>query len=213
MGYSALLRSDDKWTDYREDPRYYETLTAAAWGWHNIYKMYVQKPSAFGTIAKLAVIARLQKEMVQHPMEFDDVNARYDRSRWRLAVLVPPGPFSGLHCEHAWAKRRTKQILTSAVPMAIQHGIHPHVIEQAIADILDARQDTVLLATQRTGDLGIKPDRTHDGLGARYADAIRSGRIELVDRLTKKVLTADDALQISQESESKVTEALARLGF
>ena len=93
------------------------------------------------------------------------------------------------------------------MPAALARGIDPLDVAAAIAEVLDARQDTVLLPSDDEAAWGVRSERDGDGLAGRYADV--AGRI--VDRRTGERLSAARIGAIEAERAERVRRALAAL--
>jgi hypothetical protein len=204
---------DGAWRDFRVDA-YAALLHATAYVWvANLAAVRAGSAAlAEGRVARFdaralrAAYKRATVAIPQLPMEVGNNDERFERCRWRHEE-VPVGTPTRAHCEHPWSKKRTREIVEDAVPAALARGIDPLDVAAAIAEVLDARQDTVLLPSDDEAAWGVRSERDGDGLAGRYADV--AGRI--VDRRTGERLSAARIGAIEAERAERVRRALAAL--
>lgn len=176
------IRADRTWTDFRASPRYRQLLDATAWTWIALLRAADegQTHPAIGSEALREALDRATAALPQLPMEFDSGDFRFERSRWRSHLIEPERPMQ-MHCEHPWTKRKTREIVVELYRAGRSCRIAKLV--EAVAIVLDARQDTVLLPSARLRDLGVIADPRKDGFWPRYRNALETSRLRLIDRL------------------------------
>lgn len=201
------VQPDSVWTPCNTDPAFIEALDGTASIWVALLKRSFAEPQRAGL--RLAY-DRAVLALAQLPIEYAGPETRFNRCRWRAAG-VQPGKNPDVHCEHPWTKKRTKTMIWEAAMAALSRGVPDQDIVAAVAALLAARQDTVLLPHKKLTQMGVLSERHHDGLAARYTGAISAGKLELTDRLTGKRLTKDDILEIERISFAQVEASIKAL--
>ncbi len=200
------LASDGDWTDFRTD-RYFALLHATAYIWvANLVAAEAANVAIldgrvhnFDRRAIQAAYKRATLAIPQLPMEVGNVDLRFERCRWRHED-VPTGTPTTTHCEHPWSKKRTRKLVEASVRAAMQRGVDTVTIAEAIAVVLDVRQDTVLMPSDDDKKWGIRNEKEADGLAGRYRDITE----RLVDRKTGDRLTP----QLVAELEAERTQSM-----
>ena len=192
------------WTEYK-DSEYHDTLVATAWTW---VCLIGARLGGVETKAAVAAYDRATLALAQLPMEHGKYGSskRFDRCRWSAPDIDDQG-----HAEHPWAKRITKDILWTEGSAALRRGVAREAMVGSFASILDARQDAVLLPHARVTQLGVLSDRAADGLAGRYAGALETGSLVLIDRASGTRLTVSQAVDISERVDRQVAEGVERL--
>lgn len=199
---------DGEWKSYRT-PGYYEVLLSTAWSWITAIDARVNRPPDITEDAALQSYNRTIITLPQLPLENggSGIEKRFDRSRWRDAsVSVAPG--TKLHSEHPWSKHVTKRMLWEAGSAALLRGARREDLVHPFTEIIDARQDAVLLPHERVSLFGIVSELRADGLLGRYSSPIREGRLTLLDRATGSVVTLEEIEAIEAEIARRTTTAL-----
>lgn len=194
--------------DFRAHPLYAAVLTGTA----SIWLACIEELRRAGGPAPgvEAAYERAVWVLAQLPQEVDDLDARFDRSRWRSADVVPDVDTTNYYCEHPWHKKRTKGIVYGVATHALDHGVSRPEIIQAIADILDARQDTVLLPHAPVRGEGILHESRGDGLAERYVGVAELGT--LIDRRTGQPVTLEQLRGEALRVQNQIVEAATRVG-
>jgi len=209
-----MITADGLWQDYQAHQHYRRLLRATAYTWVRLIKAQrdghdqTQDPDERAAIDQAYTRATLL--VPQLPMEFADNEQRFDRCTWRHSRVVPGPTVEGTYCEHPWAKKWTRDLVEGGVRRAITRDVAEREIVVAIADLLHARQRTVLLPHGRVRELDIESEHRHDGLAARYARVIRDGLI--IDRATGRPLSVDGMQQVEAEVKTMTQRAQQVLG-
>ena len=164
-----VFSADGKWQDFRCDD-YYELLKDTASTWVVLLESLPSSSEAYKRATLL---------LPQLPIEFGDNDKRFDRSRWRHENVVCEQPTTA-HCEHPWTKKKTRKLVEDFFVAARENGMQKKDIVLGVGEILDSRQDTLLLPTMRTKDWGVINKRKADGLVERYSKIAD----KLIDRKT-----------------------------
>ncbi len=199
------LRHDTHWSTYTDEPAYRALLTATA----RVFVALVAARVGRDDLATAEAYGRAVGALCQLPMEYGNAGARFDRSTWRLTDVDPSQPPPKLHCEHPWVKHLTKLLIRHGTEHALKAGVEHVTIEAQVAEILDARQATVVLRHQKTAEAHIRSGK-EDGL-SRYRAPIATER--LIDRASGTPVTLDQMRTIDLTSRARVDAALARLGY
>ncbi len=186
----------DNWTDFRKDSHYREALVGTA-------KAFVALRAALGG-NHTKVYETAVSQLVQAPMEFDGGKRRYLRARWRLAIYeYEDAP----HGEHPWTKKETKALIGRIIDQASAKGIANERLVAAITEILDARQDTVLMTR---GHQYAKAGFIR-GPGDGFIDRYLGTAPPLVDRRDGRLLSDDDVRAIQRQRQARWESALTNL--
>lgn len=209
--YERKYSEDGAWSDYRT-PEYYEVLKSTAWAWLSCIEARITAPGTFSEKAATEAYNRTIITLPQLPLEHggSGIEKRFDRSRWRdVRVCLAPG--TRLHGEHPWSKHVTKRLVWENGSSALKRGVKKEDLVGPLTEILDARQDTVLLPHERVSQYGIVSEMKADGLGGRYVPAIESGSIDLIDRSTGAHVTLDEIREIESRIEERVSAAVEKM--
>jgi hypothetical protein len=203
MPYPKTFIPDGHWADFHADDGYRAVLDGTARVWVALIEE-CRRSSGVGAGVGVAY-RRATGILTQLPQEFDNPAARFERSRWRISSVVVGSPTSNYYCEHPWSKHRTKSIIRNVVEQALDANRSREQIVSSVAEILDARQDTVLLPDSDEVQHGVGSDKQNDGLVARYVVAIEAK--QLIDRKTGEVVTIDAAKEESGKLDARVAKA------
>lgn len=187
-----VFSADGEWQDFRCE-EYYCLLRETADMWVHILERF----PTFSEAYKRATLA-----LPQLPMEFGDNNKRFERSRWRHESVVCGEPTTA-HCEHPWTKKKTRELVEGFAVAAIENDVQREAIVSGVAEIIDSRQDTLLLPTMRTKDWGVTNERNADGLANRYSKIAD----KLIDRKTGQRLNALKLEEIEKERSDRIGAA------
>lgn len=205
------LQPDGNWVDYKTE-EYWDVLRATAWTWLNIIEARLTIPENISPNSAMEAYRRSTISLAQLPLEYGTAGSpkRFDRCRWRDA-RVPMVPNDSLHCEHPWSKKLTKEYLWDTGSAALQRGATKDELVEPFSEILDARQDTVLLPHTRVTQFGVLSERAADGLAKRYTPAVLSGGVTLIDRETGMILSVRDIEEIEDIVQKRVSNALKKI--
>jgi len=187
-----VFSADGKWQDFRCDD-YYELLKDTASGWVGLLENFPTSSEFYKRATLL---------LPQLPIEFGDNDKRFERSRWRHENVVCGEPITA-HCEHPWTKKKTRELVEGFAIAAIENGVQREAIVSGVAEIIDSRQDTLLLPTMRTKDWGVISKRNVDGLVNRYSKIAD----KLIDRKTGQRLNALKLEEIEKERSDRIGAA------
>lgn len=207
--------------NFREDPRFSHNLWYTARLWCTVLEAsWSSRPKSEEERAAARMpIDRALHALPQLPQEMGEGILRHERSRWcelSLKDWKRTGRAGQPYVEHPWQKSITKPIILSAVFQAYDRGVdhRNETLIRSVGQILDARCDTVLLSSGKTGRLGILDKRKGvrlDGLEQRYVPALKSGKLKLWDRLLKSQVDAEDLIEFDRERTQSVESALATI--
>lgn len=202
------LSLDGQWVDYRTD-EYRDVVRATAWMWLSLIESRLFLPKNITSSSGTEAFKRSTLALTQLPLEYGSSGPtkRFERSRWRAADVSIDSKGT-LHCEHPWSKKVTKTLLWDSGSQALSRGMKKEELVEHFSEILDARQDTVLLPHTTITQFGIKTEHVADGLEQRYSNAVRDGKISLIDRLTGTILNLEDIRKIESRVELRVSTAL-----
>ena len=150
-----------------------------------------------------AAYKRATSTIPQLPMEVGSNDLRFGRCRWRHEA-VPTGTPTHAHCEHPWSKKRTRSLIEAAVKHALARNFEHATVARAVAEVLDARQDTVLMPSDDDEAWGVRSEREGDGLGGRY-DQLAT---QLFDRQSGSRLTIDLVTELEAQRQARIKDAL-----
>jgi hypothetical protein len=192
--------------DYRNDPLYRPVLLATSDAWLALIEARLAAPHPE---AARQAYDRATLVLAQLPMEHGRQGAskRFARCRWRASGADED---TG-HCEHPWSKRVTKSLLWDAASAALTRGVPRARLVESFAEVLDARQDTVLLPHARVLQLGVASDRGGDGLRGRYLSAVSSGRLVLHDAASGARVDPSHVEDVEASVERRVAAALGAM--
>lgn len=188
---------------------YKSLLRSTSWTMISLISAHAQRPESIDAVHSQKAIRRAMTALTQLPAEWAGSDNRFDHARWR-SYDVGSGGRQQVHAEHPWSKSGTKKLIVGAVEAALARSAEPESIIDDVSQILDARIDTVLLPSSNLRSLGIVLETRGDGLG-RYAEAVASGRLRLVDRFTGNILTSDQIMDEDNERSAKVQSAIHRI--
>ena len=205
------LLSDSDWIDYRTD-EYYDVLRSTTWIWLCLVESCLNRPSNVTETAVTEAYKRAIIALVQGPAEYGHrgPSKRFDRCRWRSSEVTMT-PAKNPHCEHPWSKKITKSLLWDHCSAALLRGVKKEDLIVPASEILDARQDTVLLSNMKTSNYGVLSERAADGLLGRYSSAVEKSAIVLHDRKTGGILTVEDIKVIESDVQQKVAVGVEKL--
>jgi hypothetical protein len=185
-----VFSADGKWQDFRCDD-YYELLKDTASTWVLLLENLPSSSEAYKRATLL---------LPQLPIEFGDNDKRFDRSRWRHENVVCEQPTTA-HCEHPWTKKKTRKLVEDFFVAARENGMQKKDIVLGVGEILDSRQDTLLLPTMRTKDWGVINKRKADGLVKRYSKIAD----KLIDRKTGQRMSTMKLEEIEKERSDRIS--------
>ena len=185
-----VFSADGKWQDFRCDD-YYELLKDTASGWVGLLENFPTSSEFYKRATLL---------LPQLPIEFGDNDKRFDRSRWRHENVVCEQPTTA-HCEHPWTKKKTRKLVEDFFVAARENGMQKKDIVLGVGEILDSRQDTLLLPTMRTKDWGVINERNADGLANRYSKIAD----KLIDRKTGQRMSTMKLEEIEKERSDRIS--------
>lgn len=185
----------DNWTDFRKVPLYRETLKDTAEAFIALYRISGPHKRVYRTATQ---------QLAQAPMEYDGGNSRYLRARWRLPSYSYGDP---THGEHPFTKKVTKDLIAKAITQGVTHGADDCKIVDVIMEILDCRQDTVLMidGNQKKSAGLILP--MGDGFVERYLPKSD----QLIDRSNGALLDRADIEAIQQSYQERWLDAINSL--
>lgn len=207
MKKQRIYSADREWSDYRGE-EYWKLLEATALMWVGIIRTYLEMVHAGidgGAIHE--AYKRASGNMQQLPIEWKNNDLRFERSRWRHEH-VRPGIKTIAHCEHPWTKKVTQELVWDHVKVALARNVPHAEIGKHVAEILDARQDTVLLPGQAGKKWGLVSGKA-DGILVRYGGIAAAGN--LIDRKTGVKIAPADLARIEQNVERRVNMARSAL--
>lgn len=184
-----VFSADGKWQDFRGDD-YYELLKDTAFAWVVLLESLPPSSEAYKRTTLL---------LPQLPIEFGDNDKRFERSRWRHENVVCEQPTTA-HCEHPWTKKKTRKLVEDFFVAARENGMQRKDIVLGVEEILDSRQDTLLLPTMRTKDWGVINKRKADGLVERYSKIAD----KLIDRKTGQRMNTLKLKEIEKERSDRI---------
>ena len=185
-----VFSADGKWQDFRCDD-YYELLKDTALTWVVLLDNLPSSSEAYKRATLL---------LPQLPIEFGDNDKRFERSRWRHENVVCEQPTTA-HCEHPWTKKKTRKLVEDFFVAARENGMQREDIVLGVGEILDSRQDTLLLPTMRTKDWGVINKRKADGLVERYSKIAD----KLIDRKTGQRMSTMKLEEIEKERSDRIS--------
>ena len=185
-----VFSADGKWQDFRCDD-YYELLKDTAFAWVVLLESLPPSSEAYKRATLL---------LPQLPIEFGDNDKRFERSRWRHENVVCEQPTTA-HCEHPWTKKKTRKLVEDFFVAARENGMQRKDILLGVGEILDSRQDTLLLPTMRTKDWGVINKRKADGLVERYSKIAD----KLIDRKTGQRMSTMKLEEIEKERSDRIS--------
>ena len=192
-----VFSADGKWQDFRCDD-YYELLKDTASTWVVLLENLPSSSEAYKRATLL---------LPQLPIEFGDNDKRFERSRWRHENVVCGEPTTA-HCEHPWTKKKTRKLVEDFFVAARENGMQRKDIVLGVGEILDSRQDTLLLPTMRTKDWGVINKRKADGLVERYSKIAD----KLIDRKTGQRMSTMKLEEIEKERSDRISAVFSSRG-
>lgn len=196
------------WSDFRTE-EYSNLLQATAEVWWQLARHFVSMEESS---ARVEAYARATLLLPQLPMEYGDPLLRFERCRWQHAAIPADAILTKLHCEHPWTKKKTRTYVLRVVTASLSSGVPEREGVAAIREILDARQDTVLMPNTSVKKLGVLTGRSDDGLHVRYAPAIAAETLRLLDRLDGHEVGVEEVRAIGRDREARVEKALRSVG-
>lgn len=206
------LLPDDDWVDFRTD-EYYDVLRSTTWTLLSLIESHLNRPTNITESAATEAYRRAVIALIQGPMEYGHRGPakRFDRCRWRSSD-VTISPTKTPHCEHPWSKKTSKSLLWEHCSAALLRGVTKENLVDPASEILDARQDTVLLSNMKTSDYGVLSERASDGL-LRYLSAVENSIIILHDRKTGGILTGGDIKLIEEDVQLRVASGIKKINL